>query len=238
MKNVKKRIGLIDKKKFEKIRSLYDLLASDVAVCNEQLKELFPGFTLMDLSEFLNSKNPKEWLIKKYAEVMKDNFPQMNVYQLISQGLLNLPAEFDFSIEDIEKRINPLITQISETAFFYPVINLLDPDKGINLDGDFTDKLTDFLSVYCETPEQERVVEILEDVQSGLNKLAEQNVFNLKHGPSELSILGDIFEIDGENGTHKLKLWNHVFYHRRFKQFGKTSRIEIKTQSELFSYSE
>ncbi len=215
-------IARFDHNRYNTIRSFYDDLCNDLSLLFHQLNGLFPSFTIALLFEFINAPNPERWLLKKYAEIKSDDFPDMDVSVLISSGILKIPSDYFESTNDID-RILRTINLIKECGFFYPIAQLYQEENGekfFAITDDFRASLEKAITPITKSKSQNEALEALESIQQGLNTLNELKVLNFSsHGVSFLGMIGDFFRLDKDNKQQPVDIDPHVFIKTKLRRF-------------------
>lgn len=215
-------IARFDHKRFNTIRSFYDDLAADLSLLYNQLTGLFTDFSIPELFEFIKAQNPERWLLKKYAELKADDYPEMDVAVMIGSGLLKLPTDYSESLNDLD-RVLITLNMISEARFFYPIAELYQDDDGemfFGVTDHFRQSLEKTITPTTKSQAQNEAVEALESIQTGLNALNNMKVLNFsKNGVSFLGMIGDFFRLDKHNSQQPVDIDPHVFIKTKLRRF-------------------
>lgn len=208
-----------NEKELERTKNLYSLLCSDLSVCLFQLEDVFPGITPDDLLDFIRGFDPEKWLQKRFAEAKQDEHPGLNVLKMIQAGIIPLPYEITESINDHAK-IRELISQIKGTQFHFPLARLFDKkEKAFQLNQEFEQAAFNHYSTFAETPEQQTIVENINQIATSLNTLAGFGIFNFgTNGVLMLGKLGEFFDVE-KSSNKPLKASRRLFWRPILRRF-------------------
>lgn len=215
-------IGNFDTKKFTTIRENYSLLCDDLTLLYSQLSNIFDGFTVDDLFEFINDTNPERWLTRKYAISQEEFYPGMNLPALIGTGILQLPFEFSESLADYD-RIKITLNKIKGYHFFYPLVKLFLQTESENffaVTDEFRSELEKQITPKTQSIAQNTAVEGLQQIMDGLNVLHQLKILNFQtHGTNFLGLISDFFVIDKSEKNAPVAIDRNLFIKTKMRRF-------------------
>lgn len=217
--NVKKSIAILEY--YGRVTNELNNLKTMVEKC---LKIEF--LDIEDFLDFLKS-DARKWITAKYIEIHKIAVPGFDVNKMLEAGFGEMQG-LDAVLEQ-EKKLAAELAKDAE-GFYYPVDELWDPEqRKFDLTTGFIEAESNHCVRFTQSEEQNQVVEILEQVCNGLNKLAELNLLRPQHGYMELNYLEDWIDINGspmlykdgatDNATMPFTVSPYVFHRHRMDRF-------------------
>ena len=222
---MEKELIAVDAAKLKETLGLYDRLCTDASLIMSALEDVIPGFGVKDLFELLNTGNPEQWLIVRYAAYKQEEHPGLDTMKMIETGIIPLPFQVEETINDLSE-IKDVLSQIKAAGFVFPLKKLyFEAEKCFSVfDGEgfvseLEDKAKEFYSTFAETKEQVEALQAVKQIAVGLNKLSAMGIFNWERaGVMPLGRIGEFFEVDRKN-DYKLIVARRLFIKPTLKRF-------------------
>jgi len=204
---IPQRIGDPDYPKISKIREQYELLISDLAFLQSEIQHVkneTPA-TFMDISGFLQSPAPLDFLTYLYIESHGIKFPGFSTQRLVEKQLVEVPQD------DIEQGMSSLtmiksqLGLITKMGFIFPLGKLWVPyekspgEYCFQLTQEFKETLEKHCSVFTRNEKQNIILPYIEKLTRLMNTMHRAELINLDHGPTEMQKILDLIDVQRLN---------------------------------------
>lgn len=177
---ISKMIGVQDVENHKKIKTLYEELINRANGFVWDTQDLLnkPELKTEVFFELLKKNKPDLilYLKREYVKANNISIPGINMEKLIGADLVDLPKDYD-SIVLNWKETNELVDKITATRFFFPLKNLVHPEKHqFELDEKFEESLLNFTATFTENEKQNEVLEVVERFCDVVNDMIELQI--------------------------------------------------------------
>ncbi len=236
----RKTIGRPDAFRLRRIYQVIDKIAEAATQTKWGMDDLYGDSTdeygnkkvpLGHFSQFINSTNPEYFLTQKFIEKNKISVPGISIEKLIASKMIDIPK---MKVDDcLQGRVEllKLTDQLGKENYSIPLEKLyysednlfgFDPERPEF--AELNEQIVNDLSVYTQTVEQNKIVEILENYCNATNDLVELGIL-----PSDQrclnphSFLIAALTVD-RTSNRPAVLSQRVFLTGRLKQFGSNNQ--------------
>ena len=229
-----KEIGLPDLQKEKEIIKLYDEICTNANSLFWNLEFYLDRPDKINLNlffEFLNSKEPKQFLYVQFIECKDLKFPGINVSKIIEHGLVDVPAEkFNELLKDRIELLE-IIEKAKALNFYFPLAKLFNETNRAfavsSIDSDIESKKFDELVYrhvrkFTSNEKENEAIEALEEAVNALNKLINLGLIQnhpLKWKTAGINslLLSIVFDHNSDNPLSlkpeikRLMCWSNLF---------------------------
>lgn len=190
------QIGEIDVRAQNISDAAYFKICETMATLKEALEKLLlqeARFNIDEFFEFVKS-DPERWIFDRY--ILQNNivYPGMNSDRLFELKLIKIEG-----IEDVlqfQQQFQLALKAVKDCGFYYPLKKLYDAEENIfSLTTDFCEQQEIRFSKFTKTAAQNKILEKFNQLAELLNDLNESGIIRAQHGPDEIKMLANYFEI-------------------------------------------
>lgn len=198
----------------------------------EEVVFLGKELSIDDFFSFIESKDAERWCYRKHIKAAEFSFGDMDHERVIDLKLFQIEG-FERVTELYKKFKNLKSKQVkfdySIKKLYVAELNQFSIETGTEEISDFITSVENRFSMFTETPEQNKVLDILTTIVDNYNKLAEMGILRMKNGILELDIIGSFFTIDKHfREVAPFKVHPYVFKrHNRLAQFRVKKEITV-----------
>jgi hypothetical protein len=186
--------------------------ALEKAIFEDGKPSLFTGAS--ELFEFVNSEFPEKWIIRKYIQENQISFPKQDIERIIELRLVKVQEAPE--LLNLRQRILKQLEVVKKTGFYYPVANLYNREtRKFELNDHFFQAAEVRFCRVTQSPEQNEIVIIFNELCEALNKLHRKNILRGKNGLTELSLLDSFFDVMTGEPENPFIVKDTLFYTHR-----------------------
>lgn len=204
---IPQRIGDPDFPRMAKIREQYELLISDLAFLQSEIRHTkgeIPS-TFEEIVGFLQSPAPLDFLTFLYIESRGIQFPGFSTQRLVEKGLVEVPQD------DVDQAMSSLnmikagLALITKMGFVFPLGKLWGPYENspgeycFQLTQEFKETLEKHCSVFTRNEKQNIILPYLEKLARIMNTMHRDELINLDHGVTEFQKVLNLIDVQRLN---------------------------------------
>jgi hypothetical protein len=196
------------------VLQIAEKLWNQVSECLK-LKEKLP---VDKFFEFLKS-DPEKWIYQEHIQKNDIKYPGLDTDRIIELRLLTIEG-IEIPVETHAQLITGL-QKIKESGFVFPLRKLYDLEKKeFTLTDVFFEESEMKFSRHTQSKEQNVILSKFQRICDALNELSELGVLRPQHGPNELALLNDCFEISNESKISPFVISDVLFWkNHRLKRY-------------------
>lgn len=167
-----------------------------------------------ELFEYINAKYPEKWIIREFIKANQISVPGLDIERIIDLELVKVPEAPELLM--LRLRVLKQLEFVKKTGFYYPVSNLYERETGKwEITNDFFQEAEKRFCRVTQSPEQNEIVSIFNDLCEVLNKLHQKNIVRGKNGPVEFELLHLFIDIMKEQPDDPFVVKDNLFYTQR-----------------------
>ena len=200
------------------VRSVYEIITDSCTNLKNQLQNCLEiKISIDDFLNFLKS-NPEKWIYNKYIEINNVKFNGLSNDKIIELKMLDINKVAVGEVLQQFAGFNNVLGKLQNNTFYYPLRKLYDEEQEIfYTTGDLWEAIDNRFTIFTQTPEQNKILDIINRLCGVLNELEELNILRSKNGPVEIEQLANYVKI-GKNSS-PFVVNPHLFRQHRLNKF-------------------
>ena len=214
----KQKIG--EEKTFDSyaVRVIYENITDSCTELKNQLQTcLNVEISIDDFLKFLKS-NPERWIFNKFIETQNIKIPGLSNEKIIELKLLDIDKVAVSQVLQQYAALKSILDKLNNNMFYYPLRKLFDEEKGVfYTSGDLWAAIDNRFTIFTQTEEQNKILDVFNRLCGVLNELEELNVLRSKNGPAEIEQLSNYIKIGKFSSPFVVN--PHLFRQHRLSKF-------------------